>query len=325
MRKIFVMLISLFMLVVISCGDSSNQKAAKNITLIFATQDTSGNPTSLAMLTFAEKLAELSGGTMNVEFVNMTKYSSIPEMFEAMTVGTFDMAAAGYTEIRFSVPEIGILGYILKDFEHLERIMDSSFGKKLNNMMYEAGFVVSSPMYMGARRTTSNRPINSVDDFKGLKYRTTPTGTNFAAKMGTDYYPIAWSELPQALADGIVDAQDNALSLIESAELYKWQTHVAMTEHAFSCSGIFLSRAKYDTFTAEQKMWYNEAMTDCVEMCNEIVVENEATLLDKFINEYGMTVTYPDLDEIQSKLMPDANETIEAFGEELYNEAISVK
>ncbi len=319
--RIFVFL--LLVLATTSCA--KKEKAPKKVTLILATQDTSNNPASLGLQAFAKRLEEISGGTMVVEFVTMTKYASVPEMFEAMTAGTFDMAAAGYTEIRFSVPEIGVLGFVLKDFEHLERVMASPLGQRLYAQMYEAGFVAAPPMYMGTRRVTSNRPINSVADFKGLKLRTTPTGTNFAHRMGSDGIPIAWSELPKALAEGVVEAQENPLSLIESAELYKWQTHIAYTEHSTSTSGVFLSRAKYDTFTAEQQMWYNEAIAYGIEVCNDIVMENEANILEKFINEYGMTVTYPDLDEIRARIEPDYNQAIELFGEELVNEARSIE
>ncbi len=324
MKKVFVMFVCILsMFAITSCGEK--EKSSPRVSLILATQDTSNNPASLGLQAFAQKLEEISGGNMTVEFITMTKYSSIPEMFEAMTTGTFDMAAAGYAEVRFSVPELGVLGYVAKDFAHLERIMESPVGQKLHNMMYDAGFIAAAPMYMGTRRVTSNRPINSVADFKGLKLRTTPTGTNFAHRMGADGIPIAWSELPKALAEGVVEAQENPLSLIESAGLYQWQTHIAYTEHSTSSTGVFLSRTKYDTFTAEQKMWYNEAIAYGVQVCNDIVFNEEATLLNKFINEYGMTVTYPNIDEIQARIVPNFEEAIAAFGEELVNEARSIE
>ncbi len=330
MKKILIMtMVLLSMLAAVSCGggdsDSSKKEVSKPVTLIFATQDTPGTPTYVGFRALADKLAELSGGNMTIEFVNMTKYASVPEMFDAMVDGSFDMAAAGYTEIRFNVPEILVLGLIIKDFAHLERIMASPFGQKLNNLMYEAGIVASAPIYIGTRRVTSNIPINSVKDLKGLKLRTTPTGTNFAHTVGANGIPIAWSELPKALAEGVVEAQENPLSLIESAGLYQWQTHIAYTEHAISSSGIFLNRAKYDTLSTEQKMWYNQAVAYGIQMCNNIVYNDEATLLDKFVNEYGMTVTYPDLDEIKAVSTPNFDYIIDLFGEDFVNEARSIE
>ncbi len=328
MKKILI--ISMFLILTfmaVSCKEKSNSKVQKNVTLVLATADQSNNPASIGLQAFAQRLSELSGGTMTVQFITMTKYSSMQEMFEFMSSGAFDMAGAGYSDVKFCVPEVDIFSYVMKDFAHFERILESPFGQKLNNLMYEAGFIASSPMYMGTRRMTSNVPINSIDDFKKITLRITPspTGTNFAERIGADYRAIAWSEVPRALADGTVNAQENPLSLIESAGLHQWQTHIAYTEHSVSAAGVFLRREKYDTFSAEQKMWYNEALNYGIQVCNDIVYENEATLLDKFINEYGMSVTYPDLNEIKALLVPDMNEAIELFGEDFVNEARSIE
>lgn len=333
MKKVIkkILIISTFLILTftaISCaGGEKTTKAAKNVTLTFATGDQSNSPATQGAKAFAEKLAELSGETMTVEFVNMTKYSSLQEMFDFMSSGAFDMVGSGYADIGYSVPEVFIFGYIVKDFDHFQRIMDSPFGRKLSSLMYEGGFIVSPPMYIGTRRMTSNIPINSATDFKKITLRITPSpaGTNFAEKIGADYRAVAWSEVAKALADGTVDAQENPMSLIESAEIYKYQTHLAYTEHSVSAAGFFLRRATYDTFSSDQKMWYNEAIAYGVEACNEIVRKDEATLLDKFINEYGMTVTYPDLDEIQALIAPDINEAIERFGANFVEEARSIE
>ncbi len=318
MKKITILISTILLLMTItSCGDSkASPKSTEKITLNFVTQDDTESPTYAGYRAFAEKLSELSGGTMTVEFMQMTKFGSTKEMIDTMLNGTFDIVSAGYTDMRYAVPELGILGNTMKDFDHLVRIMDSKFGGELYAKMNDAGVIASSPWYMGTRRTTSNRPINSVADFKGLKMRTTPTGTNFATRMGADVYPIAFAELPQALAEGVVDAQENPMSIIEASKLYQWQNYIAFTEHAISTTGVFLSKPVYDSFTAEQKMWYNEAIQYGAETCTEIVRENEATLLDKFVNEYGMTATYPDREEILNLLLISREELVELFGEE---------
>ncbi len=315
MKKVFITVLVFLALATTSCGDSkASSKSTEKITLNFVTQDDTESPTYIGYRAFANKLSEISGGTMTVEFMQMTKFGSTQEMVETMLNGTFDIASAGYTDMKFAAPEVETIGFVLKDFDHLTRIMDSEVGRELHAAMNEAGVIASSPWYVGTRRTTSNRPINSVADFKGLRMRTTPTGTNFATRMGADVYPIAFAELPQALAEGRVDAQENPMSIIEASKLYQWQDHIAITDHATSVTGVFLSKPKYDTFTAEQKMWYNEAIQYGAETCTEIVRSNEATLLDKFVNEYGMTVTYPSRDEIKALMAYSQDELLNNFG-----------
>ncbi len=330
MKKKFIMLVMMALVCfAISC-DGSNKKvqrnASENVTLIFATQDNQQSPAYDGYRAFATKLSELSGGTMTVEFVQMTKYSSVQDMLDAMFSGTFDIASAGYSNLDYTIPDLFILSQILRDFEHLSKILESPFGKRLQAQFYDVGVVVSSPWYMGTRRTTSNTPINELADFKKLKMRTVPSeaGKVFATHMGTEVIPLSFAELPNALKDGRVNAQENPLSIIEASKFYEDQKYIAMTEHAISSTGIFLNKAKYDTFTPEQKMCYNTAIIYGGEVASDIVAQNEANLLDKLVTEYGMTVTYPDLAELRAAMEPHYDTLREIYGS-VVDELLSIE
>lgn len=321
MKKIFFTAILLLSAILTtSCADKNSNKVSskseEKITLIFATQDTPDSPSFTGYQAFADKIYELSNGTMVVEFTQMIKFSGVEEMLNCLVSEEFDLAAAGYTNLDYLIHDLFILSQAVKDFDHFMRILDSPFGRKLQKQFYEVGVVASAPWYMGSRHMTSNTPINELADFKKIKMRTVPTeaGQVFASHMGAEIVPLNFPELYDALKNGTVDAQENPLSTIEAAKLYEHQKYIAMTKHTISITAVFLSREKYDTFTIEQKAWYNEAIMHGGEVTSQIIIENEANLLDKLVSEYGMTVTYPNLDELHKAMQPHYDSLIEKYG-----------
>ena len=80
------------------------------------------------------------------------------------------------------------------------------------------------------------RPINTPDDVKGLKIRTPPELSNQSAMeaLGATVQTIQFSELPMALKQGVVDGQENPVSVIYAFKIYETQKYLAMTGHTYN-------------------------------------------------------------------------------------------
>ncbi len=292
--KIFLTL--LITLAAVSCVDNKNnrntnlEETEEKIILIFGTQEALDQniPSVMGYKAFADKLKELSGGTMIVEFTLMVKFNNMEEMINGVLNNTFDIVAAGYSNLDYVIPDLFILSQVTRDIDHFLKILESPFGQELQAQFHEVGVIPSSPWYMGTRKTTINTPINKLADFKKLKMRTVPTeaGKVFARSMGIEIVPLNLSELYAALKDGKVNAQENPLFIIEASKFYEYQKYIAMTEHAISATALFLNKAKYDTFTVEQKVWYHEAVVYGGKVCSNIVLENESHLLEELVKEH---------------------------------------
>ncbi len=305
----------LLVCIAISC---KKEKAAQKVILTFVSQDIPGNPTYTGHLAAQEKLLELSGGTMSIEFVQMTKHGTANEMVDICIDddGLFDITFIGYTVLDYAIEDLFILSQVARESEHYLRILDSPFGEKLEAQFAEVGVVASPPWYYGMRRTTSNRPINSVADFKDLKMRTLPTPASeaFPKCMGAEIIHVGFQFLAEALKNGEVEAQENPVSVIEAAKLYENQKYLAMTEHEVAFSTYLMNKTRYDSLTEEQRKWYDEAVEYGRQVSTELVLQNEVDLIEKFKNEYGMTITYPDLNEIAEAMKPYYNELEAEYG-----------
>jgi predicted secreted protein len=100
----------------------------------------------------------------------------------------------------------------------------------------------------GPRNLTSNRPIRTPDELSGLRLRV-PNVPLFVAvwrALGARPTPMAFGEVFTSLQNGTIDAQENPLSLIRSANFNEVQRFVNRTEHArYDIPGLKAALARY--------------------------------------------------------------------------------
>ncbi len=327
MKKLVVLGLLLFSFIFIGCG--GQEKNAPDILLSFVTQDSPDSPAYEGYIAFKQKLEELSGGTMSVEPITLSTKDTLGEMFGTIATGQFDIVKTWYWDMEYIIPELHILSevYLIKDYEHLMRILASEYGQKMQEQFNENGVIASSVWYAGMRYVTSNTPISSLADFKGLKYRVPPTKSivAFAEAMGTKPVATTFANIYDSLKNGTIEAQGNPLLTIDAIKLYEVQKYMAITEHLVGATALFINMDKYNSFTDKQKAWYDEATEYGRIKCAEFVYEKEAHLLEQFENEYGITLTYPNKEELRAA-MQNRYETLEKeYGSELYHNIMDIE
>lgn len=324
MKKLsIIFLIFISLLLCVSCsgdGKPARQGSIGKYRFKFVMQNAEGSPVHKGVIAFAEKLATLSDGTMTVDINLIPTISSIQDLIEPVIKGEADIVLTGYgyADLSYKVPELEIIGqaYIFKDYDHFLEFRESEYGKKLRTSISKIGIINSTAWYYGVRHTTSVNPINSLADFRGLKLRVPPVDTSiaFAQSMGAIPMPIGFGGFYDALKTRQVVAQENPLSLIESAKIHEVQDYIAMTSHAISIAVPIINKNIYDTFSAEQEAWFNEAIEYGRQVCYNLTMREENYLLEKFEKQYDMKVTYPNVDELRAAMSPYYDELEKQYG-----------
>jgi TRAP-type C4-dicarboxylate transport system substrate-binding protein len=126
--------------------------------------------------------------------------------------------------------------------------MDGSPGKKLSKAMAKKGFRLLGFYEAGIRHImTTSKPINTIDDLKGLKIRAMGVKAHVASfnAFGAKATPMAYGELYGAMQQGVVDGAEAANTNYNSKKFYEvapywaqigWTALVAdliMSEKAF--------------------------------------------------------------------------------------------
>ena len=134
------------------------------------------------------------------------------EITESVSIGAVQMQAGGGLPIKTYAPQYYFLDspYVIKDWEHFKRVFyDSPVGKKAREIIEQKGNTkYLGIVYRGVRNFTSNKPIRTPADLKGLKLRLPqlPTWVAVWKEVGALPVPIALPELFSALQSGVADA-----------------------------------------------------------------------------------------------------------------------
>ena len=167
-------------------------------TLTFGLQNNETSNLYLGVAEFKETLESLSGGEMTVDIFANASLGDFKAMVEQVQAGELDMVMTGYPDMSYIIPELTLVGapYVVDDFDHLERIVAGPWGQEMGAKMEEQNIHLVDVWYQGTRQTTSNKPINSMEDMAGLRLRTpgVPFLIAYAENTGATPAPVAFPQ-----------------------------------------------------------------------------------------------------------------------------------
>jgi tripartite ATP-independent transporter DctP family solute receptor len=127
------------------------------------------------------------------------------------------------------------VGFAFPDYPTVWKTMDGDLGAWVRGEINKAGLEVMDKIWdNGFRQTTSStKPINGPEDFKGFKIRVpvSPLWTSMFKAFDASPASINFSEVYSALQTKIVEGQENPLALISTAKLYEVQKYCSLTNH----------------------------------------------------------------------------------------------
>ncbi|WED24930.1 sialic acid TRAP transporter substrate-binding protein SiaP [Vibrio sp. JC009] len=287
-------------------------------TLKFGLEGSLTSPTYMGAQKAAEVLEELSDGELKMNVYPASQLGNVHDMLEQVSVGELDFTMQVFGGMARYVPRLETLetAYVVRDFEHLQKIFNSSWGNEVKKELVD-NFQLRpiDNWYFGSRQTTSNKPLNSYEDFKGLKLRVPNAKAlvNFAKAAKARPTPVAFAEVYLALQTNAVDGQENPLPTIESMKFYEVQKNIAMTNHVVQDQAIVASEDTWNSLSAKEKEWVMSAIEAGGKYNNQLVKEKEQNLIDFFKSE-GVNFTYPDLKPFRDAMGEYYAEVDERYG-----------
>lgn len=213
---------------------------------------------------FIDTLTELSGGTFTGEQAPAGQLGGERDMIEGLQIGSLDLVITSTGPLGNFVPEIYALDlpFLFRDYDHARTVLDGEIGQELLAKIGENDLVGLAWSENGFRHVTnSQRPIRTPADLQGIKLRTMENRVHMAAftGMGASPTPMAFPELFGALQQGVVDGQENPVTVITAAKFWEVQKYVSLTGHVYSPAAVLASPVLFDGLTDEQKGWFMEA------------------------------------------------------------------
>lgn len=278
----------------------SSGSALAETTLRFGHVLEVSHPLALQYKQVADEVAEATNGEVNIELFPAGTLGSQSELVEGLNLGTVDITSPGSAFLGSIVPDISVTSapYVFRDLDHFARFTQSDVMENLADQYHqETGNHILSVWYYGTRHLTANKPVHTPEDAKGLKIRIPDASVYalFPRSIGANPTPIAFSEVYLGLQQGVVDGQENPLSIIQSHRFYEVQDNVILSGHLIDNMMPVISGFAWDKLNEEQQQAISAAFLKAAEESIGIIQEEEETLKAEFV-ERGINVIEPDID-----------------------------
>ena len=240
---------------------------------------------------FKEQIEERSEGRISVDiFPNSQLGTEIEQIQSALTDGGVDMVITGESMMTF-IPEMGVLGipYLITSDEHMEIVCSGEIGQQFEQMMLDGGLRCLAYFIRGPRNVTSNIPIRTPDDMKGLIIRTpasTITVATFEA-FGAKPTPMAFAEVFTGLQSGTIQAQENPLAMIKTGNFQEVQKYLNRTEHLRTWIYFCIAEQKFQSLPEDLQQLVLEVGKETQAYEHELYLNDEAAI-EQFLKDAGM-------------------------------------
>ena len=196
------------------------------------------SPDAAAAVVFKSMVDSGTNGEVEVQIFPGLVLGKERELNEQLTNGLIQGNIASVGGVAPFWPLVGVLDtpFAFPNFSVAYDVLDGPFGDKLKqSILDKTGLrcleITDANGFFNL--TNSVRPIKSIADVKGIKFRTMtlPSHIAFFESMGASAIPISWAEIYTSLQTGVVDGQHNPLGYIISGKVHEVQKYLTLTRH----------------------------------------------------------------------------------------------
>jgi C4-dicarboxylate-binding protein DctP len=273
-----------------------NAYAQAPIIIKFSHVVANDTPKGKAAERFKELAEKETKGRVKVEvYPNSTLYKDKEEL-EALQLGAVQMLApslAKFGPLGVKEFELFDLPYIFPGKNVLYRVTEGPIGKDLLNKLEPKGIKGLAFWDNGFKIMSSNKPMHTPADFKGLKMRIQSSKVLDAQMraLGANPQVMAFSEVYQALQTGVVDGTENPPSNLYTQKMHEVQKHVTLSDHGYLGYAVIVNKKFWDGLPADVRGQLEKAMADATRYANAIAQQENEKALDA-VKKSGKTTIY---------------------------------
>ena len=166
----------------------------------------------------------------------------------------------------------------------------------IEEVYIKSGYRVLGFADQGFRVMSTNREIDNMIDFKGLKIRTmeNPNHIRFWKTIGTNPTPMSFNEVYVALQQGTIDAQENPYEVIASGRLHEQQKYIIETNHVPHYISLIVSDEFYQGLEPDQQKIIEEASESARDFARNASDERVKQKISDISSDGTMIISLPE-------------------------------
>ncbi|MGL4240293.1 MAG: TRAP transporter substrate-binding protein [Beijerinckiaceae bacterium] len=258
-----------------------------------------GYPTVEAVVQMGKKMETATNGRLSVQMFPSMQLGGEKEMIEQAQLGALQYARISVGPMGTLVPDFNVfnLPFVFRDAKHMESVIDGPIGDELLQKLSDhptSNLVGLCWMNAGLRHVyNSKRPIEKVEDLKGLKIRMmgNPLFVDTMNALGGNGVAMGFDQLINAMQTGVVDGAENNEPSYASGQHYRYAKYYSKTGHLMIPELLVFSRRTWNGLSKDdqallkklareaqleqRKLWYAREEESLKQMKDAGVIINE--------------------------------------------------
>ena len=254
---------------------------AQTVTLRSADTQADGYPTVEAVKYMGEIVNRETKGRIAIKVFPSGQLGDEKDTIQQTQFGVIDMNRVNLAPLNGLVPETRVpaLPFLFRSVDHMHKVMDGPIGDEILAAMEKHGLIGLAFYDNGARSFyNSKRPINGLEDMKGLKIRVMQSDLfiDTVRALGGSPTPMPPGEVYSGLQTGVVDGAENNWPTYQNQHHHEQAKYYSLSEHSMSPEVLVISKRSWDKMSKEDQQVIRKAAKDSVAKMRELWVAREA-------------------------------------------------
>ena len=269
-----------------------------------------GYPTVEAVVRMGKALEEATKGRLSIQMYPSMQLGGEKEMIEQAQVGALQICRISLGPMGPLVPELNALQlpFVYRSVDHEHAVLDGAIGTELLQKLSDhptAGLIGLCYMDGGTRNVyNSKRPINTIEDLKGLKIRMmgNPMFIDTMNALGGNGVGLGMDQLANALQTGVVDGAENNEPTYASEQHWRYAKYFSYTGHLIIPEILVFSKRSWQGLSADDQALIKKLGREAQFVQRKLWAEREQVAIAK-MKENGTVI---------NQVSPEAKKALQA-------------
>jgi len=274
------------------------ETAPKKIVLKLAHVLPASHSVHASLQFMATRLADLSGGVVDLEVHAAGALGTEPESIEQVQAGAIAAAKVSAAALEPIVADMAVFGmpYLFRDEKHCWNVLLGTIGKEILRSAEAKGLHGVAYYDSGSRSFyTRSKPIHKPSDLRGLKLRVQPgkQAQEMITVLGGAPTPLEYGDVYTALQQKKIDGAENNPPSFYTSRHYEVAKHYSIDEHTRVPDVIVFSKSIWDRMTPQVRRWIEQAAAESVAFQRRLLRDQTEEALRE-VQKAGVKIYRPD-------------------------------
>lgn len=313
-------------------ADTTTPAAEPEVTLVYAEVNPLDTIVGQTATAFADKVTELSGGTIKIDIQASGVLGSENDVLDTMlggggTIHMSRISAFALTSYGGEKSMLLSLPYTFVSREHFWSFATSDLAEEFLLEPHENGSGVRGLFYgeEGFRHFFTTKEIAGMEDLAGMKLRVSndPVMNGLVESLGANPTVVSFNELYSALQTGVVDGAEQPIANYKSNAFPEVAPNLILDGHTLGAIQVIITDAAWDSLTEDQQNILVEAGEYASQYNRQISEDAENEVLEQLKADGVNVVEVSDVTPWQEAVKSVIEENTKGQ-EELYQQILDL-